>query len=156
MMFFALLIVLTGLAWVLPWTKTGPARMRIAMALALFLVGSDHWLNPDRYLAMMPPWIPLHRELVFFTGAAELAGGAGLLIPRLRKLAGALLALYFVAVFPANIHNAMNGLAVEGLPTATWYYWLRLPFQPLAIWWALYSAELIRWPFSARSRLQVQ
>jgi uncharacterized membrane protein len=105
---------------------------------------------------MMPPWIPLHRELVFFTGAAELAGGAGLLIPRLRKLAGALLALYFVAVFPANIHNAMNGLAVEGLPTATWYYWLRLPFQPLAIWWALYSAELIRWPFSARSRLQVQ
>jgi hypothetical protein len=46
MMFFALLIVLTGLAWVLPWTKTGPARMRIAMALALFLVGSDPLAEP--------------------------------------------------------------------------------------------------------------
>jgi len=57
-----------------------------------------------------------------------------------------MLAVYFVAVFPANIHNALNGLAVEGLPQAGWYYWLRLPFQPLAIWWALFSAQLVRWP----------
>ena len=156
MMFFALLIFLTALAWALPWTQTGPARMRIAMALALFLVGSDHWLNPDRYLPMMPPWIPLHMELVLFTGAAEIAGGAGLLMPKLRRLAGAMLALYFVAVFPANIHNALHGLSVEGLPQAPWYYWMRLPFQPLAIWWALYSAELIRWPFGGGRRLEVQ
>src|SRR5687767_625922 len=31
---------------------------------------------------------------------------------------------------------------------AQWYYWLRLAFQPLAIWWALYSAELMAWPFN--------
>jgi uncharacterized membrane protein len=54
-------------------------------------------------------------------------------------------------VFPANVHNALSGLAVDGLPQASWYYWLRLPFQPLAIWWAVFSAQLIRWPFAERA-----
>jgi uncharacterized membrane protein len=151
MLFFFLLVVITGLAALLPGPKSGPARMRLAMALALSLVGTDHWINPGRYLAMMPPWIPLHLELVLFTGAAEIAGALGLLIPRLRRLAGAMLALYFVAVFPANIHNALNGLSVDGLPQAAWYYWVRLGFQPLAVWWALCSAELISWPFASSS-----
>jgi uncharacterized membrane protein len=148
MLFFGLLVVVALLA--IPIAKGWPARMRLAMALALFFVGSDHWINPQRYLAMMPPWVPLHLELVLLTGAAEIAGGLGLLVPKFRKAAGWLLAIYFVAVFPANLHNAINGLAVEGLPQAGWYYWARLPFQPLAIWWALFSAELIRWPMDGR------
>lgn len=57
-----------------------------------------------------------------------------------------MLAVYFVAVFPANIHNALNGLAVDGLPQAGWYYWLRLPFQPLAILWALYASGVFSLP----------
>jgi uncharacterized membrane protein len=57
-----------------------------------------------------------------------------------------MLALYFVAVFPANIKNAIEGLSVEGLPEAAWYYWVRLPFQPLVIWWSLYAAAVIDWP----------
>ena len=155
MLFFALLLVLALLA--IPLSRTWPARMRLAMALALLFAGSDHWINPQRYLPMMPPWIPLHLELVLFTGAAEIAGGIGLLWKNTRRLAGLMLALYFVAVFPANIHNALNGLAVAGLPEASWYYWMRLPFQPLAIWWALFSAQLIRWPFARQaSRPQVQ
>ena len=116
MSFFLLLAILTGLAAVIPGTRTGPARMRLAM---------------------------------------EIAGGIGLLLPELRRLAGAMLALYFVAVFPANLHNALNGLAVEGLPQAQWYYWVRLAFQPCAVWWALYCAQLIGWPFAGRTRLEV-
>lgn len=130
--------------------------MRVAMALALWFFGADHWVHPDRYLAMMPPWVPLHLELVLFTGAAEIAGGIGLLWSTTRPLAGLMLAIYFVAVFPANLHNALNGLAVEGLPQASWYYWLRLPFQPLAIWWALFSAQLIRWPLGRALASQVK
>jgi uncharacterized membrane protein len=120
------------------------AQRRLA-ALVQNLAGAH--AHRDGASAMMPPWIALHLELVLFTGAAEIAGGLGLLIPRLRRLAGLMLAIYFVAVFPANIHNALNGLAVEGLPQAGWYYWARLLFQPLAVWWALFSAQLIRWPF---------
>ena len=150
MLFFALLAVLTGAAAVIHRNSDWPQRMRIAMAIALVAVGTDHWVNPERYLAMMPPWVPLHFEVVLFTGVAEVAGAFGLLIRKTRCVAGLALAIYFVAVFPANIHNALNGLSVEGLPQAAWYYWARLPFQPLAIWWALFSAELIGWPRRAR------
>jgi uncharacterized membrane protein len=58
-----------------------------------------------------------------------------------------MLAIYFLCVFPANIKNAIEGLAVEGLPSAGWYYWVRLLFQPLVIWWALYASAIIDWPF---------
>ncbi len=54
-----------------------------------------------------------------------------------------MLAIYFVCVFPANIKNAVEGVVVEGLPTASWYYWVRLLFQPLAFWWALRASEVI-------------
>lgn len=145
MMFFALLVVITAFAALL--TGDWRLRMRIAMATALVIIGTDHWLTPGRYLAMMPDWIPLHLELVLLTGAAEAAGAVGLLWSRTRRTAGWMLAVYFVAVFPANIHNALNGLSVDGLPQAAWYYWARLPFQPLVIWWALFAAEIIRWPF---------
>ena len=84
MLFFALLVVLTLLALLIPGVQGWPARMRLALALSLFFVGSDHWINPQRYLPMMPPWIPLHLELVLFTGATEIAGGLGLLLPRFR------------------------------------------------------------------------
>ena len=155
MMFFALLVVIALVAAGLhrlrvPGVADWPARMRLAMALALLFAGTDHWVNPQRYLGMLPAWVPLPLETVLFTGAAEIAGAVGLLLPRLRRIAGLTLAAYFVAVFPANLHNALNGLAVDGLPQAAWYYWVRLPFQPLAIWWALYAAQIIVWPWKNR------
>ena len=148
MLFIALLILLTLLALLadrggMPGLSGWPARMRLAMAIALLLVGSDHLLTPQRYLAMMPDSLPYQLELVLFTGLCELAGAIGLLLPRWRRWAALALALYFVCVFPANIKNALDGLDVEGLPAATWYYWLRLPMQPLIILWALYAGELI-------------
>jgi uncharacterized membrane protein len=148
MLFIALLILFTLLATLadrggMPGLFGWPARMRLAMAVALLLVGSDHLLTPQRYLPMMPDLLPYHLELVLFTGLCELAGAIGLLLPRWRRWAAPALALYFVCVFPANIKNALDGLNVEGLPAATWYYWLRLPMQPLIILWALYAGELI-------------
>lgn len=151
MLFFLLLAVLTAIVGVLHRPSGWPQRMRIAMAIALVALGTDHWLTPGRYLPMMPPWLPLQLELVLFTGAAEIAGAVGLLWQRTRALAGMALAVYFVAVFPANIHNALNAVAVDGLPQAAWYYWARLPFQPLAIWWALFSAGLLRWPLGEKA-----
>lgn len=148
MLFITLLITLTLLAALAdrlgaPGLAGWPARMRLGMAVALLLVGSDHLLTPQRYLPMLPDFLPYHLELVLFTGLCELAGAIGLLLPRWRRWAAMALALYFVCVFPANIKNALDGLNVEGLPAATWYYWLRLPFQPLIVLWALYAGELL-------------
>jgi uncharacterized membrane protein len=102
---------------------------------------------------MLPDVVPWKPETVLFTGLCEIAGGLGLLVPRLRRLAGVMLAIYFVCVFPANIQNALNGGAgLVGLPAAPWYYWVRLAFQPLVIWWALRAAEVIAWPAQVLSR----
>jgi uncharacterized membrane protein len=151
MIFFAALITLTLAAALaskagVPGLANWPSRMRLALAAALWFFGTDHLLNIDRYLPMMPEFVPWPVEMVRFTGLCEIAGGVGLLVPRLRTLAGMMLAIYFVAVFPANIKNAVDGLSVDGLPTVSWYYWVRLLFQPIAIWWALYASEVIDWP----------
>jgi uncharacterized membrane protein len=157
MPFFLLLVVLLLAAGVasrlgVPGLADWPARMRMAMSLSLLAVGVDHLLTIDRYLLMIPDVIPtLYRsKVVIFTGLCEIAGALGLLTPRLRRAAAVALALYLVAVFPANIKVAVEGGTVEGMPTAHWYYWTRLLFQPLFIWWALYAGGVIG---PARQRL---
>lgn len=152
MIFFLSLLVLTGMAWLLgrlgiPFLRDGRACMRLALTLALMFFGVDHLVTPERYLAMIETWMPWPEKVIAITGLCEIAGGLGLCLPALRRWAGLLLAVYFIAVFPANIHNAVQGLNVEGLPSSQWYYWLRLAFQPLAVWWALYGAGILSWPF---------
>lgn len=148
MMFFAFLLVASAAAGLagrlgIPGMAGRAACMRWGMAAALVFFGTDHLLTPERYLPMIPTFLPLHEQIVFLTGLCELAGAAGLLARRTRRLAGIMLAVYFVCVFPANVKNALDGLSVDGLPAAAWYYWVRLAFQPVAIWWALRAAEVI-------------
>ena len=159
MLFFAVLGLATALAALAsrlgaPALATWPARMRAGMALGLLLFGADHLATPARYLAMLPDAVPFPSFVVAFTGLCEIAGAFGLLAPRFRKPAGAMLALYFVCVFPANLRNALTGGAgVEGLSGApAWYFHLRLLFQPLAVWWALRAAEIIAWSAAAPRR----
>jgi uncharacterized membrane protein len=157
MLFFALMATATLAAGAagrlgVPGVADWPARMRLGMAVALVFTGIDHLQTPGRYLPMMPGFVPWPAEVVFLTGLCELAGALGLLVPRLRRAAGLLLALYFVCVFPANIKNALEGLSIAGLPTTQWYYWLRLAFQPLVVWWVLFAAGVMRWPRRVASR----
>lgn len=122
---------------------TWQQRAAVGLAAGLAFFGVDHLLTPDRYIPMIESFAPQPAAVVMLTGLCEIAGAIGLLIGRLRRLAGLMLAVYFVCVFPANITNALNGLAVEGLPSNDWYYWLRLPFQPLFVAWALFAGGWI-------------
>lgn len=111
--------------------------MTIARALAaLFFVaaGLGHFIIPSFYLAMMPPWLPAPLLMVQLSGVAEIAGGVGLLIPRVRRLAGIGLVVLLIAVFPANIQMLQNARAA-GTPELA--LWIRLPFQLLFIAWVL-------------------
>ena len=75
-------------------------------------------------------------------------------MPRTRWLAGLMLAIYAVCVFPANLHHALDHVTVPGLPSSWWYHAPRLAFQPVFVWWALYAGGVIDWPFRrARRRL---
>jgi uncharacterized membrane protein len=127
-------------------------RAALLWILAAIYIGFGlfHLLKPDSFLAIMPPVIPFPREVVLFTGACEVAGGAGLLIPRTRRLAAIMLAIYAVCVWPANIYHAFSGVHVGGLPDSWWYHGPRLAFQLVFIWWPLFAAGVVSWPFRGR------
>ena len=111
------------------------------MAAFFVAAGALHFTHTDGYAAIVPPYVPWDRELVYASGAAEIAGGAAMLVPRLRPWAGPWLVALLAAVFPANVHMALNpdDPAWHGIPDPL--LWLRLPLQPLAAWWAWRAAR---------------
>lgn len=121
--------------------------MRWIMAIFYTVAGVVHLAYPAVFMRVMPGWVPYPHEVVLFTGVAELFGAAGLLIPRFRWWAGVMLAAYAFCVFPANLRHAWLDV-VEAQHYATlWYHVPRLPLQPVVIWWALYCAGVIDWPW---------
>jgi uncharacterized membrane protein len=94
--------------------------------------GTYHFVNPAPYLQMMPDFLPAPATLVWVSGIAEIAGGVGVLVPSIRALAAWGLIALLIAVFPANLHVALNGWPGVNIPH--WLLWLRLPVQPLLIW----------------------
>lgn len=119
-------------------------RLTSRLLLALFFIaaGINHFISPEVYISMMPQWLPAHATLNQVSGAAEIAGGIGILHPITRKAAAYGLILLLVAVFPANIHIAINGWPEMNIPQ--WILVARLPFQLLFIAWILFSIRTPR------------
>ena len=109
------------------------SRARAALAGFFLLNGLNHFLNRRWYEAIMPDYLPAHRELVQASGAAEIAGGAGVLAERTRRAAGWWLIATLLAVFPANVHMALHADRFARIPPAA--LWARLPFQAVFIAW---------------------
>lgn len=124
--------------------------MRGIMVLFYAAAGVVHVMAPDAFLPIVPAWVPEPRMVVIVTGFCELAGAIGLVTRRWRHLAGIMLALYAVCVFPANIKHAFEGIAVPQLPNSWWYHGPRLLAQPVIVWWALFCSGVIDWPFGRR------
>ena len=119
----------------------GRAKQVALILLAVFFVGAglNHFLNPDFYVQIMPPYLPAHLELVYLSGAFEVIGGVAVLIPSLRSLAGWGLVLLLLAVYPANIHMALNPESFPNIPALALY--LRLPLQFVLIAWAYWATR---------------
>ncbi|MBC7909415.1 MAG: DoxX family membrane protein [Pyrinomonadaceae bacterium] len=114
--------------------------MKYLLAVLFVLAGVNHFLNPEFYLKMMPPYLPWHLFLVYVSGVFEIVLGALLLIPRFTRIAVWGIIMLLVAVFPANIHMAVNPqLYPEINPLALW---IRLPFQLVLIAWAYWFTRL--------------
>ena len=124
--------------------------MRIAMSV-LFAGGFVlHLLATDQLVAITPDWVPYPREVVLITGVIELAGAVALLVPRLRRATGIALAIYVIAVWPANFKHAFAHIVTPPIPDSWWYHAPRLALQPVIAWWALFSTRVIDWPFRSR------
>jgi uncharacterized membrane protein len=116
----------------------------IGIAIMFVTAGTAHFLAPAWFDQIMPPWVPNARLATLLSGAAEIAGGLGVLIPSTRVAAGWGLIALLLAVFPANVH--MLQMASQS-NAALWYraaLWARLPLQALLIWWV--------WRAAVRSR----
>jgi uncharacterized membrane protein len=102
--------------------------------------GILHFVIPRTYESIVPDWLPAHRELVYASGVAEIAAGAALMHSRTRRLGGLLSIATLVAVFPANVHMALNPGRYR-VPGGRLALYLRLPVQALFIAWARAAAR---------------
>ena len=104
------------------------------MALLYVAAGINHFLNPEIYLGIMPPFLPQPLLLVYISGVGEILLGLLLLLPVTRPLAAWGIILLLIAVFPANIQMAVNYLHTQH--PSLWIALLRLPLHGVLIWWA--------------------
>ncbi len=131
------------------------AVFRGLLAVAFVAAGINHFRRPDFYLTMIPPGLPSPAALNFISGAAEILGGIGVLVPATRRFAGWGLIALLVAVFPANVHMALVGLRPPDVEIATWVLWARLPFQAVFIawvWWTTLARPAVGEPSRALRR----
>ncbi len=117
--------------------RSRPRRPNAAQTFAAFFVGAGvmHFVIPRQYAAIVPDYLPAHRELVYASGVAEIVGALGTMHPRTRVPAGLFLIATLVAVFPANVHMAVNADEFKDVPGGAAALWARLPFQGLFVYW---------------------
>ena len=99
-------------------------------------IGALHFTNPEPFVRIVPDYLPYHLGLVYLSGFVEVLGGVGLLIPQISHVAAWTLAILFIAVFPANLYQAVNNIPVAVLPHDPPLIWLRFPFQAFLVAWA--------------------
>src|SRR5262249_27571908 len=97
--------------------------------------GVLHFLIPKVYKRMLPPYLPAPLALVYTSGVALVAGGAGLMTRSRRRLAGRWLIATLIAVFPANVHMGLNPRDFPRFRGGSAALWARLPFQAVFIAW---------------------
>jgi uncharacterized membrane protein len=112
------------------------------MAVFYFLAGLNHFLHPEYYMRIMPPYIPEPLLMINLSGAAESLLGLGLFFKKTRALCAWGVIALLIAVFPANIYMYTAHISITGEPIADWIYIVRLLLQGVLIWWAyLYTKK---------------
>ncbi|MBL4789198.1 MAG: DoxX family protein [Kordiimonadaceae bacterium] len=115
----------------------------LAIIFLFFLLGGyGHFADTERFVSIMPPYMPFHYEAVYISGVFELLGAFGILWPKTRRLAGIGLFTLIVLVTPANIHMWWN--ADQFPEFSMMYHYIRLPGQLVLlfmVWWAAIRVE---------------
>jgi uncharacterized membrane protein len=110
--------------------------MKYLLAISFIGLGLNHFAHPEFYLRIMPPYLPWPSALHLIAGFFEFVFGVMLLIPQFQSWAAWGLIALLLAIYPANIHMAVNNHLYPEVPML--YHWIRLPFQFVLIalaWW---------------------
>jgi uncharacterized membrane protein len=127
------------------------AVMRWVIAAFFVAAGVAHLAVPEILLSITPDWVPFAPQVIFVTGLCEFAGAAALVTRPFRYWAGIALAAYALCVWPANFKHALDQINIPHIWSSWWYHAPRLAFQPVIVWWALFSACVIDWPWTKKS-----
>jgi uncharacterized membrane protein len=117
------------------WTLAARLQsfLRWTAAIVFVAAGANHFRSFNFYCRIVPPAFGHAALLVTISGICEIAGGVGLLIPRLRRPAAWGLIALLIAVSPANLYMALNPARFPDIPP--WTLWARLPLQlPMILW----------------------
>ena len=98
------------------------------------IVGVKHFIEPDYFLSIIPPYLPFHIELVYISGFFEILFGLMILFPKYRYYGSIGLILLLIAIFPANIYLAQSKEAQEAIGASQQITIWRLPIQGILIW----------------------
>lgn len=110
----------------------------IISSIFYVIVGIKHFIEPEYFLSIVPPYLPYHLELVYVSGLFEVLFGILILLPKYRYYGAIGLILLLIAVFPANIYLAQNEIAQEAIGATQEIAIWRLPIQGILIWVAYF------------------
>ena len=108
------------------------------------IAGILHFIVPELYAQIIPPFLPAPLALVYLSGVAEIAVGIGVLIPRTRRYAAWATIALLIAIFPANVYMATSMVVVDGIgggDPSPLIRWGRLPLQGMLILWAYWYTD---------------
>ena len=116
---------------------------RFTMGILFILGASLHFTASETELRIIPSFLPLRREALYITGVFEFLGGVGLFIPnrKIRRASAWGLVALLVAIFPANVYQAVKNIQLGGFMNSPLYLWGRLPCQAVFIAWALWCTH---------------
>jgi len=111
---------------------------RASLAVMLIVTGIAHFTSTDLMIEMMPEFMPMKREIIYFTGVCELLAIVGLLWDKTSKLTAIMLIIFFIAILPANIVGSMKQIPLGGMENGAMYLLFRVPLQIFFILWTYY------------------
>ena len=128
--------------------KNREGSLQVGLRFGMISAGMSHLTTARaEFRAQIPTWLPLDADFVVVaSGIVEISLGIGLLIlwkQLPRKLIGLTAALFFIAIFPGNLSQWINGVSAFGLDTDQARF-MRLFFQPVLVVWALISTNAYR------------
>ena len=112
--------------------KTLKVIVRVLFAAFFVIAGVTHFTNREFFISIVPPYLPWPEMLVYVSGVVEIVLGVLLLVPSMTRIAAWGQIALLIAVFPANIHMAVNSKDFERIPAPA--LWARLPVQFLFAW----------------------
>ena len=117
--------------------------LALIYGIPFILIGIEHFREPQKFVDIVPKYMPFALFLVYLTGVMEIVGGLGIIYPETREITGRLMVLFLIAIYPANLNMWMNDIPYNGTRLTTQGHLFRLSVQIILIVTALgFSGDL--------------